>query len=304
MTKNGNQDSELMLALSRKYNSDEQMQKSQSRILETKGAICYNVDLQGRLGTICAGVSTVSEGYSFDLHGYPFHRLVFTISGQVRVDNKKGYTIADPGSVYYFQPRQSGAITNNLNKPWKLAYLHFTGTDIPKILSNIIDKSENVLHVSNPAKIQTLFESIADSCLEQTEESQTICDSYLRILLIRLNSMTLDSREHPNASRLKYLDCYNYINNNFSTIISIENIADNCCISSIYLCRLFKQYAHISPMAYVTKLKMNKAALLLVQTDYSIKQISFMLKYENQYYFSRTFKRVYGISPKHYRENH
>ena len=52
------------------------------------------------------------------------------------------------------------------------------------------------------------------------------------------------------------------------------------------------------------KLKMNKAALLLMQTDYSIKKISLMLNFDNQYYFSRAFKHIYGVSPQNYREKH
>ena len=300
---NNYSDSELMLTLSRKYNSDSEMQKSQSHILETKGAICYNVDLNGRLGTICAGISTVSQDYSFDLYDYPFHRLVFTISGQAKVYNNKTYNIAEPGSVYYFGPRQSGAIINNLSKTWKLAYVHFTGTDVPQILKNVINQSKNVLTVSNPGKIQSLFENIAESCLEQSEDSQIICDCYLRVLLTRLNSMVLDTCDHQNTSRLNYIECYNYISNNFSEITSIQDISDKCHISSIYLCRLFKQYSDTSPMAYVTKLKMNKAALLLIQTNYSIKKISLILNFDNQYYFSRTFKRIYGVSPKPYRQS-
>ncbi len=304
MTGKINADSELLLALNCRYNTEEERKKVAAHTLDNKAGICYNVDLQGRLGTVCAGITTGGEGYAFKLYGYPFHRMTFTISGQAKIyDGKDGY-IADAGSIYYFPPNKACTVANNLDSPWKHAYIHFVGSDIEKLFTKVVNNTQNVWNVSNPGEIQSLFENIAYNCLEQSEHSQVVCDSYLRILLIKLNSMILDSREHSNASRLNYLECYNYINNNFSNIMSIQDISDKCSISSIYLCRLFKKYSQTSPMAYVTKLKMNKAALLLMQTDYSIKKISLMLKFDNQYYFSRAFKHIYGISPQNYREKH
>ena len=109
---------------------------------------------------------------------------------------------------------------------------------------------------------------------------------------------------HTSVSYQGYIKCHNYINDNFSNILSLQDIADECYMDKVYICRLFKKYTKTSPMAYVTSLKMNKAALLLIHTDKSIKQISRMLNFENQYYFSRTFKKTYGISPKFYRDSH
>ncbi|MFI4911582.1 MAG: AraC family transcriptional regulator [Sedimentisphaeraceae bacterium JB056] len=297
-------DSELELALNRKYNTDQEIKRNLDLVLSTETGICYGVDLKGELGTICSGISEVSPGYRFNLYNYPFHRLTYIVRGQAKVYNNKNENIADPGCVYYFSPQDSGIVENNLDKPLKFIYIHFTGTEICKLFKNTQNKDKNIWSVTTPAKIQSLFENIAESCFEKSENSQIICDSFLKILLIKLNTMILDNREHPNTSRLKYLECHNYISNNFSSIISIDDIADKCCINSIYLCRLFKKHANISPMAYVTKLKMNKAALMLIQTDYSIKQISIMLNYENQYYFSSVFKKIYGISPKFYRNSH
>ncbi len=297
-------DPELPLGLNFRYNTEEERKIIAEHTLDNKAGICFNVDLQGKLGTVCAGITTGGEGYKFRLRGYPFHRMTFTISGQAKIYDNKEYHIADAGSIYYLPPKKVCEVANNLNKPWKHAYIHFIGSDIDTLFNKVANNTKNVWNVSNPGEIQSLFENIANNCLEQSEDSQVICDSYLRILLLKLNSMISDSREHSNASRLNYLECYNYINNNFSQIVSINDISEKCCISSIYLCRLFKKYALTSPMAYVTKLKMNKAALLLIQTDYSVKKISLLLNFDNQYYFSRAFKRIYGISPQNYREKH
>jgi AraC family transcriptional regulator, arabinose operon regulatory protein len=297
-------DTEVLLALKGQYLTEGEKKIVASHTIECRSGVCYNVDLHGRLGVVCAGIQVSTKDYSFKLSDYPFYRLTLTVSGQAEVHKGKERYISKPGSMYFFPPRKTGFIINKSDMEWKHIYIHFTGSDVDNLLSKAGSCSKNVWHTTNPGEIQNLFESIVHNCLEQSDSSQVVCDSYLRILLIKLNSMILDSNEHSSTSRHNYLKCYNYIRNNFSEIVSIGDISEKCCISNIYLCRLFKKYAKTSPMAYVTKLKMNKAALLLMQTDYSIKQISIMLAFDNQYYFSRVFKRAYGISPANYRDNH
>jgi AraC-like DNA-binding protein len=61
--------------------------------------------------------------------------------------------------------------------------------------------------------------------------------------------------------------------------------------------RLFKSYTGMSPYQYFLHLKINKAKDLLAQGEYSVKEIAYMLSFENQYYFSRLFKSKTGVPP-------
>jgi YesN/AraC family two-component response regulator len=270
--------------------------------MEVKEGTCFNVDLQGKLGTVFGGTKKVAKGYNLHLSDYPFYRIVYTVSGQAAIKTNKREYIAAPCSTYYFTPKESSYIINNADMPWVHIYVHFTGTDAARMFKKITDLSDRVLYTPDPSEIQYLFEKIAYNCAEQYEDSQTICDSYLRVLLLKLGSQAIQTSKYLASSHMTYLWCYNYIKDNFSDIVSLENIAEKRYINKVYLCRLFKQYGNTSPMAHVMKLKMNKAVLLLMQTDYSIKQISLMLHFNNQYYFSEMFKKMYGNSPQHFRE--
>jgi AraC-like DNA-binding protein len=138
----------------------------------------------------------------------------------------------------------------------------------------------------------------------KTKSFHTIISNYLEILLLKLADKTLYCKEHLSVSHSTYLQCRDYINRNFSKIITIQTVADQCNVDKGYVCRLFRKYTHTTPMSYVIKLKMDKAVMLLTQTDISIKKIGYMLNFENQYYFSRIFKKIYGVSPKFYRQQH
>lgn len=65
--------------------------------------------------------------------------------------------------------------------------------------------------------------------------------------------------------------------------------------------RLFKQQTGKSPSDFSKELKMIAAARQLLMTNYPIATLSAELGYEDPNYFSRIFKKVFGVSPKHYR---
>ena len=82
---------------------------------------------------------------------------------------------------------------------------------------------------------------------------------------------------------------------------TISGIAGELHISGRTLNRIFRQKFDMSPEQYRLKCRMEKAKLMLEQSRLSIKEISQMLGYCNQFYFSNEFKRVYGKSPQDFR---
>ena len=72
-------------------------------------------------------------------------------------------------------------------------------------------------------------------------------------------------------------------------------------LSSGYLCRIFKEETSVSINAYINSLRMTKAAELLKDNNSYIKEVAISVGFEDQLYFSRQFKRYYGVTPSEYR---
>ena len=284
--------------------TDQQRKKSLDHTIDEQGGACFeSINIKREFAVIYSGWKSVSKGYSFQFKNYPFYRIVYTVSGSALIEDSEDKYTSTAGTVYGLAPKELCQVSCTSDSPWKHYYIHFTGKNAEKIHKEIF-KNKNLIQVSDPTKIQALFENISDECIEQPEEFQTICDTYLKILLLKLSSQNLENHEHICSSKASYLRCKNYIEQNFNSILSISQVAEKCCVNSVYLCRLFRKHAKTSPMAYINKLKMQKATLLLIHTDFSIKKISFILHYANQYYFSKVFKKTFGVSPTVYRQNH
>lgn len=93
-----------------------------------------------------------------------------------------------------------------------------------------------------------------------------------------------------------------YIEENLDKDISLEQLADYLGVSNFYLSKLFKDEKGDNYISYVTELRLEKAKHLLADDSLIIKEITSMVGYKDQNYFSKIFKQRYGLTPSEFRE--
>ncbi|MCL6603584.1 MAG: response regulator [Paenibacillus sp.] len=84
--------------------------------------------------------------------------------------------------------------------------------------------------------------------------------------------------------------------------LTLDSMAGMLQASPVYLSRLFKQELGTSFGAYLTQIRIRKAAQLLNATDMSINEVAERTGYETQHYFSTSFKKQTGVSPLQFRK--
>jgi len=92
-----------------------------------------------------------------------------------------------------------------------------------------------------------------------------------------------------------------FIKQNYFKDITIKDIADHLNIHRSYLSRIFKGVMNTTPQDYLIKCRIDMACVLLKTSNTSINEVAAMVGYANQLNFSRAFKRLTGVSPKHYK---
>lgn len=92
-----------------------------------------------------------------------------------------------------------------------------------------------------------------------------------------------------------------YIELHYQDKITLEMIADHVNFSENYLCRVFREQVGTSLIHYINNVRMNKAADLIMKGHTYIKEISSLVGISDQFYFSRMFKKHFGVSPSDYR---
>ncbi len=110
-------------------------------------------------------------------------------------------------------------------------------------------------------------------------------------------------RHRQNISNSFYINkARDYIEKNLYGELSLSSMADYLYVSSNYLSRIFKQEVGESFIEYVIRKKMLEAKRLLESSTYKVYEIADELNYKDVNYFTKTFKKAFGVTPTEYRE--
>lgn len=94
-----------------------------------------------------------------------------------------------------------------------------------------------------------------------------------------------------------------YIEANLDRAITLSELSTVADMSLYYFATLFKQSTGLSPHQYVLRRRIERAKQLLRETKAGVLEISLSLGFEQPNNFARTFRRLTGASPTHYRRN-
>lgn len=149
-----------------------------------------------------------------------------------------------------------------------------------------------------------------------TEIAYTLSDSYIQLIeefntVNDLNNLriTMSCDFADRVSNLKYINypktithCISYIHKNIYNSISLESICNHLNFNSSYISRYFRKEVGVTISEFILKEKVEEAKRLLLSSDYSILEISVLLNFNDQSYFTKIFKRFTKTTPKKYRD--
>ncbi|MCD7806870.1 MAG: AraC family transcriptional regulator [Lachnospiraceae bacterium] len=92
-----------------------------------------------------------------------------------------------------------------------------------------------------------------------------------------------------------------YMQSHLNENLTLEQLVDEFGLSKSYLNVIFKKHTQHAPMDFFLHLKMREACRMLKVTELYVYEVAQRLGYRDQYYFSRIFKKVVGVSPNEYK---
>ncbi|MCY6494293.1 AraC family transcriptional regulator [Leptolyngbya sp. GGD] len=132
---------------------------------------------------------------------------------------------------------------------------------------------------------------------------QLLVDSLRTTLAIHLlrnycTTQPKSSGDTDGLSKLKLRQVTEYIQENLHHDLKLIELATIAQMSPYHFLRLFKQTLNITPHQYILQCRIEKASILLRQTDLSIALIATQVGFCDQSHLTRCFKRVLGVTPK------
>jgi AraC-like DNA-binding protein len=180
---------------------------------------------------------------------------------------------------------------------WTELYLVYSLELMPRFMQcGFVEESRPVWPISNPSALRPLLEELA-RCLATKEKSARIDRIAERLILETFLP------PHVSASSLisKALEA---IQTNWQSPPDLETLAGKCNMSVSTFQRRWNESMGITPARYALGLKLQEACRLLIETSDSISEVANACGFDDEFYFSRCFRRQFGSPPRNYRKEH
>jgi len=149
-------------------------------------------------------------------------------------------------------------------------------------------------YITKPFSIEYLFTRIV-KLIEQREKLQQLFMSEPGLKQLNAN---FTDRDKVFLNKLHDVIEKNMANAEFT----IDDFAQDMSMARTTFFKKVKGLTGYSPNEYLRIIKMKKAAELLLTTDLNVSEISYQIGINDQFYFSKSFKSQFGVSPSHYRK--
>jgi len=267
---------------------------------------CFDVKEVMSFFTTCFDASVFRLGR---FESYPFWAFIYTKKGELtfRIGDKDYGVHA--GELLFYSPDVPHTIINFKEKKWEVCFATFTcHSEQMKVLSGKVFKIAPNL----AERIVSLFSF--GSCFFQNplpgEEVKGMYCNADRVDLYKLKAdfegiltevcYSSEKKEKPRTSRT-FEVAVDYMSKHIGEMLSLSKIAGAVGVSVSTLKKSFAREGS-GVNEYFIKMKLNRGAYLLSNSDLSVGEISEMLGYSSQFYFSELFKSRYGASPYAYRK--
>ena len=235
--------------------------------------------------------------------------LLYVYQGKGYIRNCLGETESvGPGSVVLFKPGERQCLWADSSDPFSYYGTCFCGQVIDFFLrgSPVCQATHHQTNLDR--RLVSMMDSFLNlMLLERGNYDELLVVSKFFSILARVNVVITFSNQQalekrPAETTLELVEQYMRIN--YNKPISTEILAEVARYSITWLEQNFKAKYGLTPMQYLTQIRIKKAQQLLCMSEgetLNIAEIGFAVGYNDPLYFSKVFKKATNLSPKDYR---
>ncbi|MBQ3054064.1 MAG: helix-turn-helix domain-containing protein [Clostridia bacterium] len=282
------------------------MRKQPDNLYTEKRKVAYTSADVIKLDTKClyAGKLERIKKWNEKPHQHPFSEVLFVFSGSgTTVVDGKTYCIKK-GDIIVYNPGTRHEESTSAKTTLEIGFFGITDFKISDFPSNFLltPDSNPVIHTGKAEeKISFYFMRLIEEIGNEEKYNELIVKYLARLILIDILRLAKIS-EAKFVTNALFNQIHNYINKNFTSINSLDEVCNELHVSKYYISHVFKKYMGKPPMQYITSKRMDYAKKLLQETDLSATEIGEKCGYADHAMFFKAFKRMEGITPIAYRK--
>jgi len=229
------------------------------------------------------------------------HLLVWAVQGGLTGRAGHQAVQAGPGDLVVFAPHVPHSYSPPVVGDWQWWWVHLGGRAAEAVAERLAGGGTSV-RLGRDERIRARFAELVS--VAQTAGPSLRLDSCLASLIGLMDDRLQTARRlgldaaDADAGMTTLLD---WIHEHLGDRIELAQLASAGSVSRATVSRMFDEHLGTSPMAYVAHQRMQRARVLLDETDLTVAQIGRAVGFADPYHFSRRFAAVVGRPPTSYR---
>lgn len=227
---------------------------------------------------------------------FPSFLLLYVISGEMEVSGSDYTVRVNSGEMAFLDchhPHCYRAL-----KTTDYIWLHFDGANTEAFYREILHVHGSLLHFDNMEYFQKQIQINLDQLKTVGRIDEVIMSRRIHDLLCSI----LYPAHQMESSHPVIAAAQQYLNDHLADPLSVSQLAGFVHLSESQCNRLFRLYTGQSPHEYLINLRMNRAKILLKETQNSITEIAAEVGYGYDTSFAAAFRSRTGMSPRQFRK--
>jgi len=224
---------------------------------------------------------------------YDYHFLLIN-SGECEVLHKGENCTLTSGNLVLYAPYEEQRYTflTDCTSLW----CHFGGHILEELFDSL-DMKSGVYFLTPDKKIFDSFSSVIQRFNQPEREK------YANASLLELIYEISDAGFHETGDRSEViLPILTYLNMNYQKDITLEKLAEKSGYSKSRFSHIFSEMTGTTPIKYQNGIRLKVSAEMLLSTNHTVSEIAISCGFSDPLYYSKLFKKAYGVSPTEYRK--
>jgi AraC-like DNA-binding protein len=262
---------------------------------------------KGELVVLFAGHERTKPNHQVGPQVRDYYLVHYVVSGRGRFRCMGRDYELGPNELFFIFPGELVYYESDAEEPWRYRWIGFRGDQADRLLASLdLSPHRPTLHVERGSKNAALFLAVEQTLRHGDPGCDLRAEGYMRLLLGdwprgRAEVPASKQAEHPARHHIE--QAMRWLNLQYSKPLSIEDMARTLGYHRTYLSKIFKQFTGLPPMGYLLKIRMERAKELLLE-QLTIEQVASSVGYPDALYFSKQFKKYYGVTPTEFRTGH
>lgn len=230
--------------------------------------------------------------------------LIYCVDGQGEIRTKEALQAIGSDQFFIIPAGMPHSYRSDAQNPWSIYWIHFAGSKSAayarfggQVAS--IERTKTSRINDRIELFSEIFRNLDRGFSTETLEYVNQCLPHLLASFTHLSQFRLikESGEKDVVAQ-----SINFMLENLIKKLKLEDIAAETSLSASHFSRLFVNRTGHSPIDYFIQLKIQRACRLIDNSGWSIADVSREMGFDDQFYFSRVFRKVMGMSPNEYRK--